>query len=358
MTRVVVTGATGNVGTALLRRLAQPHSDVAITAIARNPPSAPAIAGNGDMHVDWHAADVCRDDLVGLFRGADAVVHLAWRFHPTRDARETWRDNVLGSERTFDAVVRAEVPALIYASSVGAYSPGPHTTGDDDLPVDESWPTHAVPTAAYGQQKSYVERLLDALELRTDVRIVRIRSAFVFQPEAAPEQRRIFAGPFLPGRLLEAAPVLPLPRGLRIQTVAADDLAAAYEAALQRPVHGPYNVAAAPVLRAAELSQALGARIIEVPAALARRALGALFLARLVPVEPGLLELALSLPVMDTTHAEIELGWKPTMPAQEALRAFVAGVAEPRGGPTPRLDTHAGGTLRWRELASGVGASE
>jgi nucleoside-diphosphate-sugar epimerase len=356
--RVVVTGASGNVGVALLRRLSASGGDYHVTALARNPPSSAGLVGNGEMPVDWKTVDVCRDDLVGLFRGADAIVHLAWRFHPTRDVRQTWRDNVLGSERTFAAAVRADVPALVYASSVGAYSPGPQTTGELDVPVDENWPTHALPTAAYGRQKSYVERLLDVCESQADLRIVRIRSAFVFQRQAAPEQRRIFAGPFLPGRLLGKFPVLPLPRGLRIQTVAADDLAAAYEAAIAEPVRGAFNIAAEPVLDADGLADAFGARVVEVPRSAARAALAAAFHTRLVPAEPGLLELALSLPLMDTTRARVELGWEPAASAKEALRAFLDGLADPQGGPTPRLDANAGGPLRVGELASGVGARE
>jgi UDP-glucose 4-epimerase len=136
MTRLVVTGASGNVGVALLRRLARSGADYHVTALARNPPGSTGVAGNGEMPVEWKAVDIRRDDLVTLFRGADVVVHLAWRFHPTRDVRETWRDNVLGSEWTFDAAVWADVPALVYASSVCAYSPGPQTTGEPEVPVE------------------------------------------------------------------------------------------------------------------------------------------------------------------------------------------------------------------------------
>jgi nucleoside-diphosphate-sugar epimerase len=356
--RIVVTGASGNVGVALLRRLARDGIDARVTALARNPPSSPGAAGNGEEPVEWKTADVCRDDLVSLFRGADAVVHLAWRFHPTRDVRQTWRDNVLGSERTFQAAVRADVPVLVYASSVGAYSPGPQTTGDADEPVDERWPTHALPTAAYGRQKSYVERLLDAFELRFDIRVVRLRSAFVFQRIAAPEQRRIFAGPLLPGWLLGRLPVLPLPRGLRFQAVAADDLAAAYAAAVSKPVSGAFNIAADPVIGNEQLAEVFGARVVELPVGAARSALAAAFHLRLAPAEPGLLELALSLPVMDTTRARTQLGWSPRVSATDAVRSFVDGVASPQGGPTPRLDAHAGGPLRVGEVASGLGSRE
>ena len=41
---------------------------------------------------------------------------------------------MLGSTRVFEAVAEAGVPALVYASSVGAYSPRPGR-----IPVDERW---------------------------------------------------------------------------------------------------------------------------------------------------------------------------------------------------------------------------
>jgi nucleoside-diphosphate-sugar epimerase len=66
---------------------------------------------------------------------------------------------VHGSARVFLAVAEAGVPALVYASSVGAYSPGPK----DDR-VDESWPTGGVAASPYSRQKSEVERRLDRFE--------------------------------------------------------------------------------------------------------------------------------------------------------------------------------------------------
>ncbi len=57
------------------------------------------------------------------------------------------------------AVAAAGVPALVYASSVGAYSPGPK-----DQPVDESWPTDGVASSFYSRHKVAVERNLDRFE--------------------------------------------------------------------------------------------------------------------------------------------------------------------------------------------------
>ncbi|WP_369028531.1 NAD-dependent epimerase/dehydratase family protein, partial [Nocardia farcinica] len=109
-----------------------------------------------------------------LFRGADVVVHLAWLFQPTHRPLDTWRANVGGTARVLEAVAAARVPALVYASSVGAYSPC-----TDDRPVSESWPTEGWPGAAYMLEKAYVERLLDTFERQQpDCRVVRMRPAF------------------------------------------------------------------------------------------------------------------------------------------------------------------------------------
>ena len=60
----------------------------------------------------------------------------------------------------FDAAARAGVGAIVYASSVGAYSdPAPRTP-----PVDESWPTEGIETSFYSRDKAAVERILDSFE--------------------------------------------------------------------------------------------------------------------------------------------------------------------------------------------------
>jgi nucleoside-diphosphate-sugar epimerase len=280
---------------------------------------------------------------------------LAWRFHPTRHPDVTWRDNVVGTERVLAAAAATGVGAVIVASSIGAYSPG----GEDR--ADESWPTLAIPDAAYGLQKSYVERILDSFEAgHPGTRVVRVRPAFVFKHEAAPEQRRIFAGPLLPGWLLVPGrlPVLPLPTGFRMQAVHADDLAEAFVAAVERDVSGAFNVAADPVLGAADFGELLGTRTVEVPPRLVRMAMAAAFRLRLIPAEPGLFDLFRSLPVMDSSRAVGLLGWRPRYTALEAVRSFLSGLTDPTGGPTPRLGMHAGGPARIGEVLSRLGDEE
>ncbi|WP_370323921.1 NAD-dependent epimerase/dehydratase family protein [Euzebya sp.] len=345
--RLVITGATGNVGSSLVERLADEDRVTEIVGVARRRPHRPA------AKTTWVQADVAADDLADVVRGADAVVHLAWTFHPIRDAARTWRNNALGSIRVFEAAAAAGVGALVHASSVAAYSPAA-----DDAPVDETWPTHALPTAGYGREKSYAERALDIVERdHPGMRVVRLRPGFIFQRASASEQRRYFAGPLVPGALArpDLIPVVPDLPGLRFQALHARDAAEAYRLALVRDVRGAFNIAAEPILDAASLADLLGARVVRMPAWVPRALLTAAWSLRLVPASQALFDLALSLPVMDTARARTELGWAPTVPALDAVREVMAGLREGSGGQTPPLDVDGSVTARLDEIRTGVG---
>jgi nucleoside-diphosphate-sugar epimerase len=236
--RVVVTGASGNIGTQLLTALRSDPSVDEIVGIARRTPDG---AADG---VRWVAADLSADDLGEALRGADVVVHLAWLIQPSHDEHVLWRANVIGSERLLQACHAAGVGTVVHASSVAAYRPGPKQR------VDESWPTDGIPTSAYARAKAYVERLLDVYEAEhPDARVVRMRPALVLQRAAATEIRRLFLGPLVPNRILRAAiPVVPGPRELAFQVVHSADCAEAFRLAVTTDARGAYNVASEPVI--------------------------------------------------------------------------------------------------------------
>ncbi|MEV6898811.1 NAD-dependent epimerase/dehydratase family protein [Amycolatopsis sp. NPDC051372] len=342
--RIVVTGATGNLGTAVVRALAADPAVGSIVGLERRPAAAPP------PKTQYVPLDVTRDDLALTLRGADAVVHLAWLFQPTHRPDLTWQTNVRGSLRVFEAAAEAGVPTVVYASSVGAYSPG-----DGDRRVSEDWPTHGWPTAAYPREKAYVERCLDTFEREHPAtRVVRLRPGFVFQRSAAPEQRRLFAGPFVPGSLLRPGfvPVVPDVPGLRFQVVHSDDLADAVRRCVSRPVRGAFNLATDDVVDPAFLARLLDARLVPVPPWLVRPALAAAWRLHLVPATPGLFDTVLRLPLLDTTRAKSELDWHPRHTAAETLGEFLAGLREGTGGGTPQL---AGDDTRKSEISSGIG---
>jgi UDP-glucose 4-epimerase len=345
--RVVVVGATGNVGTSLLSALSGDAEVESVLGLARRLPALNV------PKVEWAAADISRDELVRHFRGADVVVHLAWAIQPSRDRDLLWKINVHGSDRVFRAVAEADVPALVYASSVGAYSPGPK-----DRFVDESWPTNGIPTSFYGRHKAEVERRLDRFEHEhPEVRTVRLRPGLIFKREAASGIRRLFVGPLFPSTLARRGLVgyVPAIPGLRFQAVHSLDVGEAYHLAVRSDVRGPFNVAAEPVLDPPELARIFGARTVPVPRAVARAATAASWRLRLQPTPEGWIDMALEVPLLDTTRARRELGWAPSRRADEALLELFEGLRERAGVETPPLSPRAGGRMRARELTTGIG---
>ncbi|HVM15151.1 MAG TPA: NAD-dependent epimerase/dehydratase family protein [Egibacteraceae bacterium] len=345
--RIAITGATGNVGTTLISALAEEAEVESIVGIARRRPEWAA------PKTTWVTADVERDDLTEHFTGADAVVHLAWLFHPMRNSRITWDANVLGSIRVFRAAANAGASTLVYASSVGAYSPGPQHEA-----VDETWPTHGWPIAAYSREKAYVERVLDTFEHEhPDIRVVRMRPGFIFKRESASQQRRMFAGPLAPNRLLrpDRIPVVPDFPGLRFQALHSADAAQAYRLALLREVRGAFNLAAEPVVDAGVLAEIFDARTVQMPLPAVRAAVTTLFRLHAIPVEPALLDVLVRVPLLDTSRARDELGWHPEHNSVFALLDVFTGMREGAGLPTPPLDPDTSGRLRSHEIATGVG---
>jgi UDP-glucose 4-epimerase len=328
--RIVVIGASGNVGTSLVRALAADDHVEEIVGLARRLPLR-------DFHeTEWRATNIEHDDLVPLFRGADCVVHLAWAIQPSHDLAALRRTNVEGSERVFRAVAEAGVPALVYASSVGAYSPGPK-----DRPVDESWPTEGTSTSFYARHKAEVESMLDRFQLeRPEIRVVRLRPGLIFKRSSGEEQRRYFLGPLVPRALVRrgARAVVPDIGGLRFQAVHTRDVADAYRLAVVGDARGAFNVAAEPVLDAQTLAQALGARVLPLPPSIARGAMAASWRLRLQPTPPGWLDMGLSVPTMDTSRAHEELGWEPRHSSLVAIQDVLTGIADADGEPTPPLE--------------------
>ena len=348
--RVVIVGATGNAGTSLLAALRGEPAVTEIVAVARRP------AALADPRARFVAADVATDDLAPAMRGADVVVHLAWLIQPSRDEAVTRAVNVDGSRRVFDAAVRAGARALVYASSVGAYGPGPK-----DRRVREDWPVAGIPTLFYARHKAEVERMLDGLEREHPaLRVVRLRPGLIFKRGAATGIRRLFAGPLLPTPLLrpERIPFVPDVARLRFQAVHSLDVGDAYRRAIvDDGARGAYNVAAEPVLDPAVLAATLGARRVPMRARVVRALVAASWRARLQPTPPGWLDLALAVPLMDVQRARDELGWRPRTSATDALLELLRGLHDGAELPTPPLARATTAPARARELRTGVGAT-
>lgn len=346
--KVVVTGATGNVGTSVVEALAARAEVGEIVGLARRRPLLEI------EKTSWVDADVVSSELEPTFEGADAVVHLAWAIQPSHDGETLKRINVDGSRRVFEAAAKAGVPRLVHASSVGVYSRGPK-----DRQVDESWPTAGTESSFYSRHKVAAERILDELEPRFPGGVVRMRPALIFKGEAASEIRRLFAGPFLPTLLLRTRFVPAVPRipGLVFQAVHSDDVGQAYALATVGEAGGAFNLAAEPPLGSDDLAEILDARTFPLPASVARPLADVSWRLHLQPTPPGWLDMAMNVPLLSSERAAHELGWRPDVPATEALAELLSGIGRGSGDSTPPLEPSGrGGKLD--ELRSGVGSRQ
>jgi nucleoside-diphosphate-sugar epimerase len=216
-----------------------------------------------------------------------------------------------------------------------------------------------VQTLFYSRHKAECERMLDVLEREhPQLRVVRLRPGLIFKREAATEIRRLFAGPLLPSPLVrpELIPVVPDVPRLRVQAVHSLDVGHAYRLAATTDVRGAFNVAADPVVDPDMLAEVLGARKVPLQGRVLRGLADASWRLRLQPSPPGWIDLALGVPLMDTTRARTELGWEPKRTATEALLELLEGLRDGADFPTPPLAGESGGPLRIRELATGIGA--
>ena len=348
--RVVIVGASGNIGTSLLDALANDDAVDSILGLARRIPE------TSFPKTSWAAVDLRHDDLEAHVRGAAVVVHLAWAIQPSRDPAALRSTNIEGSRRVLEAVARTRVPALVYASSVGAYSAGPK-----DHAVDESWPVDGIATSFYSRHKAKVEAMLSRFEEEhPGARVVRFRPALVFKAEAATGIRRLFIGPFLPTSLLRRSlvPVVPSHERLRFQGVHSRDVGEAFRRAIVGDARGPFNLASDPVLDGRELARMADARAITVPPRVLRAAATLAWRLHLQPSPPGWVDLALGVPIMDSSRAREELGWKPRTGADDALGEVLTSMRSENGLDTPPLSPQTSGHLRAREIRSGIGEKD
>lgn len=138
MSTVFMTGASGFLGSHLLRELRQ--AGLEVRALSRRPESDAAVAAAGGVPVRGDLADAA--SLAAALAGCEAVFHVAadtgmWR----GNAPAQTETNLQGTERLLHAARQAGVSGFVHTSSVAAFSHLVHGVLDESVAQRgaESW---------------------------------------------------------------------------------------------------------------------------------------------------------------------------------------------------------------------------
>lgn len=171
--RVCVTGASGFVGSELVRALVAKGHEV--IALGRGPQPRGALASSGAwLQCDLGAGPPSLDDYAPI----DVVVHLAGRAHvmqeQTKSPRmEFWRANVKGTENIANAATAVGAKRLIFLSTIGVHG----SMLGEPKPVTEE--SVIEPVDPYAVSKREAEQLLEAKAVGSGMELVILRPALV-----------------------------------------------------------------------------------------------------------------------------------------------------------------------------------
>jgi nucleoside-diphosphate-sugar epimerase len=173
--RIVVTGATGFLGGALVRHLAATRPWQQTVALGRDAGRGRALQAQG---IEFHALDLTDEAAVHrVLRGADTVVHCAALSSPWGRREAFVAANLTATEHVVAACIARQVRRLVHISTPGIYHDGAPHRG-----IREDQPLPAKPVNDYAATKLAAERVVFERCAAGGVSALALRPRAIFGP--------------------------------------------------------------------------------------------------------------------------------------------------------------------------------
>jgi UDP-glucose 4-epimerase len=306
MTTVLINGIGGALGATIARQLSA-HPEVSVLGLGRSMPPAPI------GRAEWLSAKLSSGQLVELLRAEQVAVVIHVDFlgaeEPAQSREAAVQQNVLGSMELLGACVAAGVRRVVLRSHSGVYGAAP----TNPTFIQESRRTVRSGHSGIVRDFAEVEQFVaDFAPQHPKLAIVALRCAPL-----------VGAWSPMVGYLTQPGPRTLFGFDPIIQLLHIEDAAAAFVAAVDAPVSGAFNLAAADTLSLTQAIRLVGQQPLATLEPLVDLAamLGDRTLLRHWPYDISFLRHSC---VVDTQRAHAELGWAPAHGAAESLQALRA----------------------------------
>jgi len=242
--RILLTGATGYIGSRVAARLSERHE---IFAVVRDGATVLPSRSIVPIHADLFAPL----DRNRLPQGIDVVAHLAQHNGSfPLDGRELFAVNTARAQELLDYGIRNGARQFVLASSGDVYGYRQDACAEAD-PVS--------PSSFYAITKYAAEMLAQQYEAHLDTTILRL-----FTPYGPDQTGRLV--PAVAARVLRGEPVkIHLGNRPFLTPTYIDDVVGAFETAMESPASGIFNIAGDAQVSVRGLAEALGHLLDRVP---------------------------------------------------------------------------------------------
>ncbi|GAF42262.1 NAD-dependent epimerase/dehydratase family protein [Rhodococcus wratislaviensis] len=301
--KVAVTGATSDFGAAILPvLLADPDIDTVIGLARRELPIE-------HPKLESVRMDIRDPGIEEVFRGCEAVVHLAFVVEEIRDKAETHDINLRGSRNVIDSAYRAGVLRVVIASSINAYGPElrPKPVNEDVYPAGD-------PDRYYFHDKAEVEHYAEWWLRRHpgEMAISMLRPTYIIGPDFSNDGIDQLTGP---------VGAFPRADDAAYQFLHQRDMADAFHRAAKQDLVGPFNLGPRDWVGVRDLAAMQGQRMFDVPERPAVVAANVAFRLGLTAFSGQWVTAGET--VVDSTRLTEATGWAPTLTARESAAVMV-----------------------------------